>query len=247
MKFSIIMPVYREEAGINAAARAAARALEGSGGELVIVDGGPAAGTLAALSGVEAVKLASAPGRGAQLNAGAAKAKGEALLFLHADTTLPQGALAAAGAVLASGEFGAGAFKLKIDSVNPWLRFVAWTANIRNLITDVPYGDQAVFIRKDIFERLGGFREIPVMEDIDFMERLRAAGIRIKILQACVLTSARRWENEGLLKATFMHHLLRFLWLAKADPAAIAAFRRTPSPAAWLRALTTRRGGNYAR
>ncbi|MBI4352011.1 MAG: TIGR04283 family arsenosugar biosynthesis glycosyltransferase, partial [Elusimicrobia bacterium] len=179
-------------------------------------------------------------GRGAQMNAGAKKAAGEILLFLHADTRLPENAFGAIAGALDSGTYGAGAFRLEIDSPDPWLRFVAWTANIRNFFTKTPYGDQAIFVRKELFDKLGGYRELPLMEDLDFMERVKAGGGRIVILAEAVRTSPRRWETEGLFYTTLMHNALRLLRLSGAGPEKIAAFRRAAGLGGKIKVLCSR-------
>ena len=238
--FSVIIPAYNESAGIARAVAGVERLLPAAEGEIIVADAGPGEGTARALTGSRAVRIACAKGRAVQMNAGAGKASGSVLVFLHADTRLPDNAFSAIGKALASGEYCAGAFRLKIASGNPWLKFVAFTANVRNFFTGTPYGDQAIFVSRSAFEEAGGYREIPIMEDPDLVERLRARGGRIAILEEFAETSPRRWETEGLFLATFMHNLLRLLRLAGASPEKLAAFRQAAGPAAKLKVLLER-------
>lgn len=228
MKISIIIPSYKEQDNITGTVNEVRRLACGSEYEVIVADATPGGAVLRALEGSGALALAAPKGRGAQMNAGAAKASGEIFLFLHADTRLPENAFEAIRKTMASGLYGAGAFRLEIDSPRPWLRFIAWTANIRNFFTGTPYGDQAIFVGKELFIKLGGYKELPVMEDLDFMERVKARGGRIAILSEAVRTSARRWETEGMFFTTLMHNALRLLRLAGVAPEKLAAFRRAP-------------------
>ena len=243
MKFSIIIPTYRETAGIALAVREVRRLAGGAECEIIVADATPGTAVPEALSGSGAITLSAPKGRGAQMNAGALIATGEILLFLHADTRLPENALAAIGTAMKSGRYSAGAFRLKIDSPAPWLRFVAWTANVRNFFTGTPYGDQAIFVRRDLFKKVGGYREIPVMEDLDFIERVRGSGGRIVLLKEAVLTSPRRWETEGMLYTTLTHNLLRLLRLAGTTPVKMNAFRLARGLTGKLNALFGRAPG----
>ena len=241
MKFSVIIPSYREQAEIARVVQEVQRLPGRAEREIIVADATPGTAVLEALKGLGVITLSAPKGRGSQMNAGAKKAAGEILLFLHADTRLPENAFEAIAKALDSGLYGAGAFRLEIDSHNSWLRFVAWTANIRNFFTNTPYGDQAIFVRKDLFGKIGGYRELPVMEDLDFIERVKAGGGRIVILAEAVRTSPRRWETEGLFYTTLMHNAMRLLRLSGAGPEKIAAFRRAAGLAGKLKALCSRR------
>lgn len=247
MKISVIIPSYREQDGLVRAVKEVARLIRGTDCEIIVADATPGNAAAEALGGSGALVLSVPKGRGSQMNAGAAKASGEILLFLHADTSLPENAFEAIAKAMETGLYGAGAFRLEIDSAEPWLRFVAWTANIRNYFTRTPYGDQAIFVKKKLFEKLGGYREIPVMEDLDFMERVKAHGGGIMILDEAVRTSPRRWEREGRLYTTLMHNALRLLRLSGAAPEKLAAFRAAPGLAGKVKALCSRRAGTGER
>ena len=210
---SIIVPVFREETNIAALLAHVAGLGAPGGAELLVADGDPQRGTLAAIPPGAAIPLATAKGRARQMNAGAAAAHGEILLFLHADTRLPPDALRLVSAALTDPEICGGAFSLCIApkgrEPGPGLHFIAWAANLRARLTRAPFGDQALFVRRAIFERAGGFPDQPIMEDLEFMTRLRRRGLRIRLLPQCARTSARRWEKEGLLACTGRNLLLR--------------------------------------
>ncbi|OGR37237.1 MAG: hypothetical protein A2051_07545 [Desulfovibrionales bacterium GWA2_65_9] len=213
---SVIIPVYREELRINALLAHVASLPALGGVEVLVVDGDPEQRTLAVLDLDMAIPVASDKGRARQMNAGAAVAQGDMLLFLHADTRLPVDAFQLIHSALAGQTFCGGAFSLSIQPEvglpRSGLRFIAWAANLRSRVTRAPYGDQAIFIRRDCFVPLGGFSDIPLMEDLEFMTRLRRRGLPIAILRARVVTSARRWEKEGLLHCTGRNLLLRALY-----------------------------------
>ncbi|MBU1039468.1 MAG: TIGR04283 family arsenosugar biosynthesis glycosyltransferase [Proteobacteria bacterium] len=239
---SVIVPVYREQARIAAllshladipAPGGPAFGAPVFGVEILVVDGDPERRTLAALPEGAATAgirgLASDQGRARQMNAGAAAARGDALLFLHADTRLPLDAFARIEHALADEDISGGAFALRITPEDggqpgPGLRFIAWAANLRSRFTRAPYGDQGIFLRRECFEVLGGFADIPLMEDLEFMTRLRRSGRRIRLLSACAATSARRWEREGLLRCTLRNLLLRAFYHLGVRPQQLARF-----------------------
>jgi len=238
----VIIPAYNEGTRAAGAAKALRRTAGGADAEIILsVAGRGAAGAYRGLP--PEVKVLSSPrGRAVQMNLGARAASGEALVFLHADTALPPGAFAAMERALRSGRCDCGAFRLKLDTKNPWLRLVAWTANLRNAFTATPYGDQAIFMRADLFRSLGGYRELPIMEDVDLVRRARKAGGRLVILKEYALSSARRWETEGLVGTTLTHHALRLLYLAGAAPEKMAGFRAARGARAKLGVLLGQKG-----
>ena len=139
--------------------------------------------------------------RGRQMNRGAAKARGTWLLFLHADTTLPSGWIDEVVAAAGHPEVIGGSFTLRIDSPSRWARWIERGVAARVRWLKLPYGDQAFFVRRDVFATLGGFREMPLMEDVDFARRLRRAG-QVHHSRLAVTTSARRWERDGWFRRT---------------------------------------------
>ena len=223
-KFSIIIPVINEGTTINRTIDH----LEGLGGqysfECIVVDGSDNGETLEEIKKARVKKLISPRGRGQQMNKGASVARGEILLFLHADTMLPKGALDHIASVMRGNRYVGGAFDLEIASENPLLRLIEKAASIRSRITRIPYGDQAIFIRKAFFQDLGGFREIPIMEDVEIMRRIKKTKRPIYITRQRVLTSPRRWEKEGILYATLRNWSLMILYLVGMKPEKLARF-----------------------
>jgi hypothetical protein len=147
------------------------------------------------------------------MNLGAGLALAPICLFLHADTRLPSTALVDIQRILRGASLAGGAFDLGIDSPKKAYRLIESVASLRSRLTRIPYGDQAIFIRKNAFWRLGGYRAIPLMEDVDLMRRLKRAGLRIALLNKRVSTSPRRWEQEGALYCTLRNWALMALYL----------------------------------
>lgn len=219
---SVIIPTLNEAAGI----RETLSALKGArNAEVIVADGGSVDGTRELAEPLVDRLVVSSPGRGRQMNAGAGASKGEALLFLHADTRLPAGWEGAIRNALSDDAVAGGAFELSIASNRPALGWIARVANARSRLTRVPYGDQAVFVRRAVFERLGGFPEIPIMEDVVFGRKLKRAG-RVTIIRSPVRTSARRWEAEGLIYATLRNWTLAALFLLGVRPEHLARWYR---------------------
>jgi rSAM/selenodomain-associated transferase 2 len=195
---SIVMPVLNEAGSL----RERLRALElGEGEELLVVDGGSTDGTVAMAGEFASRVLAGPRGRAVQMNLGARESSGGILFFLHADCTPPPGAFGIIRNALSDPSVAAGAFDLSVDHPSPWFRLIESVASLRSRITGVPYGDQGLFMRKYIFERIGGFSEIPLMEDVEIAGRLGRLG-RIAFLQPPVRAAPRRWLAEGLIHTT---------------------------------------------
>ena len=209
---SIIVPVLSEEDIINDVIDRH-RGLDGaSRTEIIVVDCGPDHRTLETITSEDVVKVRSPRGRGRQMNEGAGHATGDILLFLHADTELPLNALSLIENAMQDGQCAAGAFDLAIKSRRTVFRIIEFLASLRSRITRVPFGDQAIFIRKGYFSAIGGYREMPIMEDIEIMKRIRKRGDRIVILRDRVATSPRRWEKEGIVRCTLRNWLLQALY-----------------------------------
>ncbi len=194
--------------------------------EVIVADGDPQGETLRLIQRSDIIRVVSRKGRGVQMNAGARQATGEILLFLHADTRLPPEGLNRIRAALADSAVVGGAFDLGIDSNRPIFRLLERTASIRSRLTRVPYGDQAIFLRKHFVREIGGVREIPIMEDVDLMRRVKRTGRSIVFLNARVRTSARRWEKEGIIRGTLRNWFLVLLFLAGAAPGRLARYYR---------------------
>ena len=211
-KISIIIPVYQEAEGIQKLIKDLLGRTQSAELEIIVVDGGPQKETLQAIREARVVKLPSPPGRARQMNKGAQWAKGRILLFLHADTILPPNALSLIRLTLASSRYSAGAFDLELDTANKYLQLFARIASTRSRLTRVPYGDQAIFMHKDYFFEIGKFKDIPIMEDLELMQRIKRRGDAIRIIAPPVLSSARRWEREGIFKGTARNWSLRILY-----------------------------------
>ena len=226
-RLSVIIPVLDEREQINSVIEHL-RGLPGSEScEIIVVDGDPGAGTIGAIKEGGIVTITCEKGRGRQMNAGADVAKGDMLIFLHADTRLPDRAFEKVAQVLEDERYVAGAFDLSIDSDRLILKYIAARARLRSRLNRIPYGDQAIFMRKSYFEEIGRFKEIPIMEDIELMRRIRRRGDRICILPDRVKASARRWEKEGAIYATVRNQVLVALYYLGVSPEKLARFYRT--------------------
>ncbi len=169
--------------------------------ELIIVDGGSSDNTMTIARELTEYVFQTKTGRASVMNYGAKKATGEILLFLHADCQLAETAFHSIRSILADSSIAAGAFHLSIDAPGVGFRLIEWVANTRSRLTSLMYGDQAMFLRKEVFDRIGGFAEIPLMEDIEISKRLMKQG-RITFVQTPVKASPRRWHQEGMLYTT---------------------------------------------
>jgi hypothetical protein len=149
------------------------------------------------------------------------------IVFLHADTKLPAGAFERIEEVLKNGQYAAGAFDLAIDSTNLFVRFIAAGARFRSRLTSIPYGDQAIFIRKDYFEKIGRFREIPLMEDVELMRRIKRRRDKISMLTERVTTSARRWQSEGIIYTAIRNLVLVTLFYLGVSPDKLARYYKS--------------------
>ena len=201
---SVIVPTLNEETMIEAALRGIRHAGET---EIIVADGGSddATRTIAERTGATVLNISG--GRAAQMNAGAAKAKGRILLFLHADTHLPAGFAALIRAALDDPATVAGAFRFRTDGTGIAMRLIEWSADFRSSRCQWPYGDQGLFMEKRVFTAEGGFSPLPIMEDFALVQRLRRRG-RVVTLRHAVLTSARRWQRLGVLRTTVINQLM---------------------------------------
>ncbi len=193
--------------------------------EVIVVDGGSVDQTAAVAKGLGVRVIGSAPGRSRQLNCGAAAATGEILLFLHADTRLPGGFDQAIRQTLAQPEVVAGAFHLAIDGPGWGLRWVEWGVNLRSRLFQLPYGDQGIFLRAEVFDKMGGFPDLPTMEDFELVGRLRRLG-RVAIAPSAVVTSDRRWRTLGILRTTLANQVMIAGYLLGVDPQKLARWYR---------------------
>jgi rSAM/selenodomain-associated transferase 2 len=194
------------------------------------VDGGSTDATAAVAARFPEISLLASPrGRARQMNAGARAARGDVLLFLHADTWLPDGALAAVEAAASDPGVVAGRFDVRFDNPRPVFRMIAWFMNQRSRWSGISTGDQAIFVRREIFEALGGYPDMPLMEDVELCRRLKRRG-KLAALRVAVTTSARKWEREGAVRTILLMWALRFLYVAGVPPARLHRwyYRRDP-------------------
>jgi rSAM/selenodomain-associated transferase 2 len=192
--------------------------------EIIVVDGEKKGGTLRAIS-PKGLKTVLAPrGRGAQMNHGAAIASGSIFLFLHADTLLPEDAPQAILEACKPPHIAGGTFTLGIDARGKAFRAIEALVRLRTRLSRIPYGDQGIFIKKSIFHELGGYPEIPIMEDVALMDQLKRRGKKIAILPETVSTCARRWKKEGLCYCTLRNRILMLLYASGVAPSRLARF-----------------------
>ncbi len=210
------MPVLDEAATIASTLTALAP-LRARGAEIIVVDGGSRDGTPLLCQALADQVLDGPRGRARQMNHGAAAARADTLLFLHADTRLPTGADTLVETALAAGAPW-GRFDVQIDGRSRWLPVVAWMMNMRSRLTGIATGDQALFMRRDAFDRVGGFPDQLLMEDVEISRRLRALG-RPACLRPCVVTSGRRWDERGAWRTIVLMWRLRWAYWrgARAD------------------------------
>ena len=221
---SVIIPVLNEAARINGAVEALLDQACPGTMEVILVDGDQEGSTIHCIRDSKVIKIISEPGRGVQMNRGADIASGEILLFLHCDTVLPKNAFHLIQTVMQNKRVKAGAFDLSIGGSAFAFRIIEKTASLRSRLTRVPYGDQAIFIRKSCFFEWGRYKEIPIMEDVDLMRRIKREKGRICFIGQPVITSPRRWQKEGLLKCTLRNRLLMILYLCGKKPETLARF-----------------------
>ena len=219
---SVIIPTLSEELALE---KSLISARSSKDAEIIVSDGGSLDGTLAMAQRLADKAISSPAGRGLQMNRGAAGAAGDILLFLHADTILSAGWYERIREALRDDRVAGGAFSFSLSRRSPHFTLISLMVNLRSRLLKLPYGDQALFIRRTVFEELGGFREIPIMEDLELVKGMRRAG-RIAILKQPVITSSRRWEKEGWLWTTARNLSILFLYRLGASPERLYRFYR---------------------
>lgn len=222
-RLSIVMPVLNEAAGISAALQALAP-LRARGHELIVVDGGSHDGTPGLAASAADCVLASPAGRARQMNKGAALARGDVLVFLHADTTLPAAAETLIAQALAGGARW-GRFDVRITGERWMLRVIAVLMNLRSRLSGIATGDQAIFVERRLYETLGGYADQPLMEDIELCRRLRSVAPPA-CLHERVLTSGRRWQQRGLWRTVWLMWRLRWRYWRGDAPEQLAQLYR---------------------
>ena len=223
-KISIIIPVINEAANIKSTL---ATTQPSQNVEIIVVDGGSSDGTVEIVgnSGFPVKVIMANPGRGIQMNTGALAATGDILLFLHADTRLPPGFDTMIRQAVEISGIIAGAFILKIDAELASLRLVEKGVRWRSHFWQMPYGDQGIFLKREVFQAVGGFPELPIMEDFEFIRNLKRQG-RIVTLPAPVITSARRWLKKGVWQTTFINQVVIVAYFFGVSPERIRSWYR---------------------
>ena len=216
MTLSVIIPTLDEERTIR---ETLARLQRAAFSDILVVDGGSGDGTVALVSeaATGARLLTALRGRARQMNAGAAAATGDVLVFLHADTLLPPTAADDIRAALSNPDVVGGRFDAQFDRDRGLYWLVSRTMNWRSRLTGIATGDQAIFVRRTVFEAIGGFPDIPIMEDVAFSKCLKRRG-RMAALRSCVVTSARRWERHGPMRTILLMWGLRLLFFLGVSP-----------------------------
>ncbi|WP_434594077.1 TIGR04283 family arsenosugar biosynthesis glycosyltransferase [Streptomyces sp. A5-4] len=222
---SIIVPVLNEEATIHSAVSRLCRDFPDC--ELIVVDGGSTDATVE-LAALHATVISSERGRAKQMNEGARHASGDILWFVHADTVVDPCALGQIRAALADPAVVGGGLTLRFDRRTPGLNYLAWTSNARARRLHHIFGDQAIFIRRTVFDALGGFPDLAIMEDLEMSRRLHRRG-RLSLLPATSTASSRRLVAPGTWRMIAFMQYLKLLYFAGVDPEAIRA-RYTAGP-----------------
>lgn len=230
-RISVIIPARNEAANLPALLASLAPYPDV---EVVVVDGESTDPTAELARDAGARVITCPPGRGRQMNAGARLASGNVLLFLHADTRLPSDFPNLIAAALRSNTVVAGAFRLAIDGAGRSYRIVESLTNWRAGVFRMPYGDQALFVRAEVFEKLIGFHDAPIMEDVVLVRRLRRLGT-LALIETPVTTSARRWERGGVWRTTLVNQLCLVAWRLGVSLDAIARWREARGRAAITR------------
>jgi rSAM/selenodomain-associated transferase 2 len=219
-RLSVIIPALDEEAAIAAAVRSGVLA----GAEVIVADGGSMDRTVACAEAAGARVVKAERGRGPQMNAGAAVAGGDVLLFLHADSVLPPDAGEQVRTAFGGGGVEAATFRLRFDGSGPLLRLYEWCARLESPFTR--FGDACIVVRAGLFRRVGGFPPWELLEDVALLRRLRAR-TRVRTLPAAVLTSARRFGARGVVRGQLKNGSLLLLFFLGVPPARLAPFYRT--------------------
>jgi len=214
MNISVIIPVLNEARTVAVTLEALIRL---SPHEIIVVDGGSTDRTAEICQQFGVKVMVSARGRAQQMNSGAKAASGDILLFLHADTTLPNSAFDDIRLALGDSRYVGGRFDVELDGEHWMLKVIGAMINYRSRLSKVSTGDQAIFVRRFVFEQIGGYPAIPLMEDVAFCRTLRRTG-EIACLKSRVMTSARRWEIDGVWRTILRMWALKLLYLAGVSP-----------------------------
>jgi rSAM/selenodomain-associated transferase 2 len=215
-KLSVIVPMLNEAATIASTLRAIRDSAPDA--EIVVVDGGSIDASVEIARPLCDSVIDASRGRALQMNAGARASHGDALVFVHADTIVPSTFAADIASALSDPAVVGGRFDVKLDDSSLPYRIIGAMISLRSRISRTATGDQAIFVRRDVFDRLGGFPELELCEDLEFSRRLKRAG-RVACLRARVTTSARRWSRDGVVRTVIRMWLIRAMYLIGVPPA----------------------------
>ncbi|MBT3392755.1 MAG: glycosyltransferase family 2 protein [Elusimicrobiaceae bacterium] len=214
MRISVIIPTFNEQDNINKIIDDVHRKAKNFDIEIIVSDSTENQETLKTITNSKVKQVPCEKGRGTQMNKGAEKATGDILLFLHADSLLADDAFSQIATTIK--KYPAGAFEFGIENATTGLKIIEYLVNLRNLITNSPCGDQGFFMSIAFFNEIGGFKDIPLLEDLDIMKRIPRKSF--KIVNSKILTSARRWQKHGIIKTTAKNLQIRFLYLLDSPP-----------------------------
>ena len=222
---SIIIPTYNEENNIESTINNIEQLSGNSQLEIIIADGGSTDNTVNIVRSHKCQVINSKKGRGTQLNAGASTAKGDILLFLHADTLLPENFVVYINNSLHNKNTNGlwGRFDVKLSGKHFLFRVIEKMISLRSKITGIATGDQAIFVGREIFLTIGGYKDIPIMEDVELSKRLKKISSPI-CLKNYVITSSRRWEDNGVIRTILLMWLLRLLYFLGVNPFTLKRF-----------------------
>lgn len=223
-RVSVIIPALNEEENIGETLDSA---LSGNPFEIFVIDGGSTDRTVHVARSYPAVTviISEERGRSAQMNRGAEVCNGDVILFLHADTTLPDGWLPALSRVMEKRKTAGGCFFVRLSGIGVIYRFIERMINVKTLVLNSFSGDQAIFVKKDLFASVGGFPPVPIMEDLIFADKLRKLG-KPAVIRKPVTTSARNWERWGPIKTIFLMWYMKILFRLGRDPGELAPHYR---------------------
>jgi rSAM/selenodomain-associated transferase 2 len=213
---SVIVPMLNEATTIASTLHALRRGAPHA--EIIVADGGSVDASVAIARPLCHVLISASRGRASQMNAGARVSHGDALVFVHADTIVPSTFAADIASALSDPAVVGGRFDVQLDARNLPYRVIGAMISLRSRISGTGTGDQAIFVRRDVFDRLGGFPDFELCEDLEFSRRLKRAG-RVACLRARVTTSARRWSRDGVVRTVIRMWLIRAMYLAGVPPA----------------------------
>lgn len=220
MRVSVVIPVLNEA---DAIARTLMQVRQAGACQSIVVDGGSNDETVTIARLYADMVISSPRGRARQMNAGAHVAEGEVLLFLHADTTLPQEFLQVLSHVFNDQQIVGGRFDVRLDAEGWPFRMIETMMNLRSRVTKIATGDQAIFVRREVFHKIGGYPDIALMEDLEFSHKLKREG-KIACLRERVTTSARRWQRDGVAKTILRMWSLRLCHFLGVPPERLRTF-----------------------